>query len=110
MVILTFQLIWERSQSDGCSDIVAVQSKDKMPEGSLSVYPNPVSDKFNLQLPEYEGTMQVEVYNMTGQQVYQKEISKRQSLIIPSAGWPGGVFMAICRTQSEVMKQRIINQ
>lgn len=92
------------------SDIVAVQSKGEMQEGSLSIYPNPVSDRFNLQLPEYEGTMQVEVYNMTGQQVYQKEISKRQSLIIPSAGWPEGVYLTICRTPYNVLEKRIIKQ
>ena len=92
------------------SEIVVIRDKDKQQEGSLSVYPNPVPGKFNLQLPEYEGTMQVEVYNMTGQQVYKKEIKERQSLIIQSSAWPEGVYMTICRTPYNVLEKRIIKQ
>ncbi|MCF8219592.1 MAG: T9SS type A sorting domain-containing protein [Bacteroidales bacterium] len=92
------------------SEIVVIREKDKQQEGSLSVYPNPVPGKFNLQLPEYEGTMQVEVYNMTGQQVYKKEIKERQSLIIQSSAWPEGVYMTICRTPYNVLEKRIIKQ
>lgn len=60
---------------------------------NVAVAPNPSNGIFNLKLPNLKGTSQVVIFNMSGQEVYTKEIDSDQIQIDLSAQFVKGTYL-----------------
>ena len=70
------------------------------------IYPNPASDHFTLELPDWNGVAQFTLYTITGQQVWQKTItSDRTEMVIPAPIHRGLYYWRLHTADSKPMAE-----
>jgi len=81
-----------------------VKTGEEFPNGQITVYPNPFTNKFRLEVPSDQSIVMVEVYNLPGQVVFRQygdiqEISPRI---------PPGQYLLSVKTTKQMFKRKII--
>ncbi len=85
-------------------EVLAVTNTNK---GKVNIYPNPVKDQLNIQLPENENVSQIEIYNFAGQSVLQSENRKEINLKkLPS----GSYMVKVKNTAGKIYTSKIIKE
>ncbi|MEL7339653.1 MAG: T9SS type A sorting domain-containing protein, partial [Bacteroidota bacterium] len=90
------------------SKIVELQLGDN-PQFSLQAYPNPVKDVLHIQM-QYEGQAILKIVNNAGQVMLSRDLyDSEQSLELPVADWPAGIYHVILdhdqgRTFEQIVK------
>ena len=89
---------------------VGIAEAGSMPS-SLSVTPNPASDRVMAQWPNLDAT-RIEVFDARGRMIYQKELlpSVQRQLEIPAQSWDQGLYTVCLRTATDRVTQRFIKQ
>ncbi|MFN3445384.1 MAG: T9SS-dependent M36 family metallopeptidase [Bacteroidia bacterium] len=67
-------------------------------ESGMSFWPNPNQGEFEILMPKGATTIDVELYDITGKQVYNQTLTGTETVIINAKGLPIGVY--ILKTQS----------
>lgn len=67
-------------------------------ESGMSFWPNPNQGEFEILMPKGATTIDVELYDITGKQVYNQTLSGTETVTINAKGLPVGVY--ILKTQS----------
>ncbi len=79
---------------------------------SISVYPNPVSDRLNIELGEnYNGPADIRIYDITGKQVFRSESPAQNgnvSLVIQDAGLLRGIYVLKVTAGTASLTSRIM--
>lgn len=78
---------------------------------AISIYPNPVVDKINIQVSQKLNNANVRIFNPMGQVVYQNEfksLSNTQSIDLKSA--PAGIYMVYIKSDEGTISKKIIKK
>ena len=93
---------WVMTSKSGCNQKtyftvpLTVQDLNKSTDASINVYPNPATELINIAINTViEGSFEVEVVNMTGQQMSQA-ITQTHKATIDVAKLPAGIYMVNC--------------
>jgi hypothetical protein len=86
--------------------IVSVDEINEPP--SFSVFPNPSNDVFNVQMNKFKN-MQMKVYNISGECIYQ-QIGKSTNLQIDLSSQPNGIYFLQMQTEQGISTQKLIIQ
>lgn len=78
-------------------------SNDSFTENSIKVYPNPTTDY--LMVNGVEGNANVEIYNVTGQQVFQQAFDSQVRLNLDLAS---GIYLVKVKQQSKEFTKKIV--
>ncbi|SHL57864.1 Por secretion system C-terminal sorting domain-containing protein [Chishuiella changwenlii] len=82
---------------------------DDVKRVSLEVYPNPTSDIVNVIINKEFTTSSIEVYNLAGQHLQNKDV-KYRSTPISLGGYPGGVYILKIKTDNKSESIKIIKK
>jgi len=74
---------------------------------TLSIYPNPVNDQFQL-VVNLEGTMLLSVYNLNGQKVLEKTLAPGENPQINASTWSGGQYLLQLTGKNKQLVGRLI--
>lgn len=86
--------------------------KEIKTNASISVYPNPGTGKFKIQIDNGQLSMdnyQLSIYNILGEKIYQSEIQNQKSEIDISQQ-PNGIYIVRVNGSKQSLNQRIIKQ
>lgn len=72
-------------------DRLSNTNNQKQIQEQTKTFPNPTTDKFTIQLPENYYSESVQVFDITGRQVYQNTEQNNQ-IEVPSSAWAKGVY------------------
>lgn len=72
-------------------DKLSSTNNQKQIQQQTKAFPNPTSDKFTIQLPEDYYSESVQVFDITGRQIYQNTEQNNQ-IEVPSLAWAKGVY------------------
>lgn len=88
---------------------VAVENVERIAQ-TIEIYPNPVSDKINIQVPsDQSGIWIVSLYDASGKLIMQKELnSGEQSYTFNIAELQGGLYMLNVTTGNQVLTKNIL--
>jgi hypothetical protein len=77
--------------------------------GTLEIYPNPASEHVFISLPEdYSKPIQLELYSLTGQKLFEKEYQYQTNIDIPlKQEWKGMVLLVVS-TEDKTIKKKLI--
>lgn len=76
--------------------------------GSISIYPNPVKDRFRLSLPANVSKGALIVYDSRGIIVHRQEITSGQ--YVNASGWSGGTYYVVVQANGKVYESRVVKQ
>ena len=63
----------------------------------LKVYPNPIGNKFSIDVDEKHSINKIEVYTVSGQKLDEVvNINALSSFVVDSSTWPEGIILIIC--------------
>lgn len=88
------------------SSVVNITVKGE--SGSISIYPNPVKDRFRLSLPANVSKGTLVVYDSRGGIVHRQEVTGGQ--YVNASGWSGGTYYAVVQAKGKVYESRIVKQ
>lgn len=91
------------------SNTVSVQIQIHTTDNQImNLYPNPVNNQFNLTFAQSQ-TGYVQIFNLAGQLVYQKEIQNTTSEVISTENWNTGMYVArFISNQGETLMQKFL--
>jgi hypothetical protein len=72
-------------------DVFSNTNKQKQIQQKTKAFPNPTSDKFTIQLPENYHSESVQIFDITGREIYQNTEQNNQ-IEVPSSVWAKGVY------------------
>lgn len=78
--------------------------------GTLTVYPNPVTDILRVELPTSVAYSQVALYNAAGQIVLQKTLDRAAHTALDLNALPNGVYLLRATATGQVLTQRVVKQ
>ena len=87
-------------------DNIPVYSSKKV----LSVYPNPVQDKLNINLTGYEGASEIKLYDINGKQVAAQRTAQINSQIDISKLAKGMYLVKVFTAGGEVLNAKVVKQ
>ena len=70
------------------------------------IFPNPVTEDLNLEIPDLKGNALVTIYSTTGQHIREYEIFDPVS-VISTTGIPGGIYILQVRTGEKTFYGKI---
>ncbi len=76
--------------------------EEVQPEKKLSVYPNPVTDVLNVEMPQSYGRYTVQAFNVNGSLVLEKEIENLQQAELNVSGLTRGVYHIRVLNESQI--------
>lgn len=76
--------------------------------GSISIYPNPVKDRFRLQLPAGIAKGTLVVYDSRGAVIHRQEVTNGE--YVSAMGWSGGTYYAVVQANGKVYESRVVKQ
>jgi hypothetical protein len=76
--------------------------------GSISIYPNPVKDRFRLSLPANVPKAALIVYDSKGIIVHRQEVTNGQ--YVNASGWSGGTYYVVVQANGKVYESRVVKQ
>ena len=74
----------------GCHQIGLPETK--LSQIPLKVYPNPAREQFTIAWPETQESVQLKIFNTTGQPVYEEELKEVLEKTIDTRQWPAGMY------------------
>lgn len=78
---------------------------------AVNVFPNPLSDRFTIQLPAHSETLNIEVRDMKGSLLKSlKAEAGSNQLIVKSADWAEGVYLLYIRMDSAQRVMKLIKE
>ena len=74
----------------------SLSTEDWAEKNISAPYPNPTNDKVNFNLNQIEGPINVKIYNVLGQELYQSSIENGNGIITLdlNATWNGTIFVS----------------
>jgi Secretion system C-terminal sorting domain len=95
----TIQYAWgvDSTLSTGVADLAINKT-------GLRIYPNPASCYVNIVLDNHVQQGNIDVYNMTGQIIYQGSIAENE-MILKTNNWPEGLYAVKINTDSESLSK-----
>lgn len=77
----------------------------------FSIFPNPSSDKFTIELPRTYNAMTMEVYNVLGKKIVEKQWSGLSNkLTLDATSWSKGVYLVKLKSDNMVQTKKFIKQ
>lgn len=76
--------------------------------GNISIYPNPVKDRFRLSLPAGISKGTLMIYDSRGVVMHRQEVTNGQ--YVSAGGWSGGTYYAMVQASGKVYEARIVKQ
>lgn len=73
-------------------------------EEKIKMYPNPSDGNFQLHLPKAYNEVKIQVINLTGQLLLQKNFSKWQPIIFDISNVPSGIYLVSIEADGEQLK------
>lgn len=58
----------------------------------ISVYPNPVKDRLNIEIPQVDRIALLRIFDPTGRELFARSAFTETTLSLSLADWPGGVY------------------
>lgn len=92
-------------ESQTCKDVTLSILVINAPQG-FKLYPNPNSGKFTINLPDYNSTTSLEIYNQIGQLVYKNEFNKKTQTF--DLNLPKGVYLLRLSNEAHTLMQKMI--
>lgn len=84
-------------------ELTAIQENNT---SSISIFPNPANTEFTVKVDNQQG-LNVQLYNLTGQQVCSYSVAGNQ-LTIPRSGLPGGVYIVQIQAGHSVIRHKVL--
>jgi len=88
------------------NEFVIITSANQPQQQLATVFPNPANGQFNVMFTNsYSGTTHMEVYNLSGQRVMQRQVNENQ-VVVDLTGYPSGMYLLHLRNEhgSEAVK------
>ncbi|TVR39254.1 MAG: T9SS C-terminal target domain-containing protein [Cryomorphaceae bacterium] len=88
------------------NEFVIITSANQPQQQLATVFPNPANGQFNVLFTNYySGTTHMEVYNLSGQRVMQRQVNENQ-VVLDLVGYPAGMYFLHVRNErgSETLK------
>ncbi|MFM9947759.1 MAG: T9SS type A sorting domain-containing protein [Saprospiraceae bacterium] len=82
-------------------------------EGLISLYPNPAINLLQLQIGGFHAPVQLRIFDALGREVYETQVdaaSQVETLRIPVAAWPQGVYSVQIESGGKVLTQQVAVQ
>ena len=76
----------------------------------LSLFPNPVEDLLNIKLPNQTSPVSLQLVDVNGQVVYERNTVKGDELNIDVSGYKSGVYVLVLRSGGKVEKRKVVIQ
>ncbi|HEX4958463.1 MAG TPA: T9SS type A sorting domain-containing protein, partial [Lacibacter sp.] len=100
-------------QIDGSFTYSRVLEFEEMKWNALKVYPNPVSQHLQVQLPEHSGNISFAIYDLTGRVVFAKRNFNnhgKETLTLSLHQITSGIYFISCAVNGEVWSTKFIKQ
>jgi hypothetical protein len=91
--------------ANACDSIVSVESLN-FPLSNFKLYPNPNKGEFTITRTEL-GKAKMEIYNVSGQLVYQKELTKSEETI-NLLNQPKGLYLVKVKNNNNIVIERMV--
>ena len=75
---------------DDLNDLVSTEQQKQL-QSQTKTYPNPTTDNFTIELPESYFSESVQIFDITGREVYQS-VEKSNQINVPSETWAKGIY------------------
>lgn len=98
--LLSYQLV------NDCEEIITSINEKSNLQKQVSVYPNPSHGIFNIALPAIANEVQIEIYNLSGQQI--ENIFIKDKGIINLSKLPNGIYFVKVIHQHQVVTKKIV--
>ena len=72
------------------------------------IFPNPCSDKFQLQFPEIQNSVGVQIYSISGNEVYSSVFTGVKTISLQNPAQPAGIYFVRIRTGNGVVVKKLI--
>lgn len=101
---ITFQQGFQQSL------LAIVNNTISVPDFSVTIYPNPVSDSFTITVTNApEIPLTIKIINLLGQQLYQGELASFQTQkTIPFGSYPNGTYIVQLYSVNQIVTKKII--
>lgn len=76
----------------------------------ITIYPNPASDVFTIEVPDGMQKVNITVTNALGQQVYRSSNNGESRISIGAQGWPAGIYHVILDSDSTRLVGKLVKQ
>jgi len=64
---------------------------------NLKIYPNPIGDKFSIEIVDSHSIEKIEVFTVSGQKLDEGlNINTLSSFVVDSSSWPEGIILLVC--------------
>lgn len=91
------------TNSDVNTGFAAVQN-----ENGISIYPNPASNEINIAFVSYKGDVLLSLYNVMGQEVYNKVIKDNNVATIPVSSLSNGIYLVkVSMADGQVVTKKV---
>jgi len=91
----------------------APRLEDTEAENTFSIFPNPNTGSFTLQIPSLNSESQISIYNITGQLIYRSNLAETESnssLTVTLDNVADGLYEVVLNNDQQTLTQRLIIQ
>ncbi len=90
-----------------CSTLGLGEEENQMEGQRIAIYPNPSSGILNISLPEETSNAQLSLYSLSGQLVYEQQLSKPQNQVkLPQS--LNGLYLVIVESIGQVFTEKVL--
>ena len=88
---------------------LAVGLNDKYDLSAITIYPNPTSGIINVELPDFNGFVNLELFSIEGKSIIMQQTKERNAIFDGSA-LPKGVYLLRIKHQDQAISRKVIIQ
>ena len=74
----------------------------------IAIYPNPCSDRINIQFPGIKNSVEIHINSVLGKEVFSSEYRRVQEISITLPRLPSGTYLVRIETDSEVFVKKLV--
>ncbi|MEM6263451.1 MAG: T9SS type A sorting domain-containing protein [Bacteroidota bacterium] len=90
-------------------NLTTTSIENQLDEGSVSIFPNPMTDQLNIRLETADNFLQaVEIYNTTGQLVKSVSTGRTGSVVLDREGLTSGLYLLRVVSDQGSLSQRVL--
>lgn len=94
--------------TENIGDFVSSVKNSSLADKSFMIFPNPSNGFFTIELKESYQEIQVEIFNMAGEKVFQELFDPKNILDIKLEGHPAGMYFVHIKVGGEMVVEKVI--
>src|SRR5690606_5224730 len=91
----------------GVITVVSTMGTEQYQTTDFKIFPNPGRSDIKIELPNYKDNMQVRIFNILGEKIFDKNISSTH-LLLDISQWSNGIYMVQLNAENTSVTKRFV--